>query len=142
MGPAWGRSATRLAPATINRVFAAVSSFYEYLILAGDSRAENPIQQRPDPALARVSDRHQPFMGLASRQRPVRRVVRVRTIQRLPRPLDEEQVAVLLGSLKRWRDRAMVLLMLHGLHSNRTPDRTLATGRSHKWPMPFRNTRQ
>ena len=53
-------------------------------------------------------------MGLASHQRPVRRVVRVRTIQRLPRPLDEEQVAVLVGSLKRWRDRAMVLLMLHG----------------------------
>jgi integrase len=95
-----GGSATRLAPATVNRIFAAISSFYEYLIVSGRWPTENPIQQRPDPALARVSDRHRPFMGLASHQRPVRRVVRVRTIQRLPRPLDEEQVAALLGSLK------------------------------------------
>ncbi len=51
-------SATRLAPATINRIFAAVSSFYEYLIVSGRWSAENPIQQRPDPALARVSERH------------------------------------------------------------------------------------
>ena len=109
-----GGSATRLAPATVNRIFAAISSFYEYLIVSGRWPTENPIQQRPDPALARVSDRHRPFMGLASRQRPVRRVVRVRTIQRLPRPLDEEQVAALLGALTRWRDRALVLLMLHG----------------------------
>jgi integrase len=109
-----GGSATRLAPATVNRIFAAISSFYEYLIVSGRWPTENPIQQRPDPALARVPDRHRPFMGLASHQRPVRRVVRVRTIQRLPRPLDEEQVAALLGSLKRWRDRAMMLLMLHG----------------------------
>jgi len=29
---------------------------------------------REDSALARVVDRHQPFMGRASRQRPVRRV--------------------------------------------------------------------
>jgi site-specific recombinase XerD len=50
-----GKSATRLAPASINRMFAAVSSFYEYLILSGRWAVENPIQQRPDPALARVS---------------------------------------------------------------------------------------
>ena len=109
-----GSSATRLAAATVNRILAAISSFYEYLIVAGRWPTENPIQRRPDPALARVSDRHRPFMGAASRQRPVRRVVRVKTIQRLPRPLDEEHVAALLGTLDRWRDRAMVLLMLHG----------------------------
>jgi integrase len=109
-----GQSATRLAPTTINRVFAAVSSFYEYLILAGDWRAENPIQQRPDPSLARVSERHRPFMGAASRQRPVRRAVRVKTVQHLPRPLSEKQVAALFGSLRRWRDRAVLLLMLQG----------------------------
>ena len=33
-----GNSATKLAPATINRIFAAVSSFYEYLIVAGQFR--------------------------------------------------------------------------------------------------------
>jgi integrase len=109
-----GGSTTRLAPATVNRIFAAISSFYEYLIVSGRLPTENPIQRRLDPALARVSERHRPFMGASSRQRPVRRVVRVKTVQRLPRPLDEDQVAALLGSLDRWRDRAMVLLMLHG----------------------------
>src|SRR6266550_5378840 len=39
-----GTSATRLSPATINRTFAAVSSFYEYLILSGHfTDRENPI---------------------------------------------------------------------------------------------------
>jgi integrase len=109
-----GSSTTRLAAATINRIFAAISSFYEYLIVARRWVAENPIQRRPDPALARVAERHRPFMGASSRQRPVRRVVRVKTVQRLPRPLDDDQVAALLGSLDRWRDRALVLLMLHG----------------------------
>jgi integrase len=106
-----GRSATCLAPTTINRIFATVSSFYEYLIMFGDRTSENPMQLRPDPALARVSDRHLPFIGSASRQRPVRRAVPVKTVLRLPRPLSDEQVSPLLGSLCRWRDRA---LMLHG----------------------------
>lgn len=109
-----GHSATRLAPATINRVFAAISSFYEYLIVSGHWLADNPIQQRPDPALARVPERHRPFIGPASRQRPVRRVLRVKTVQRVPRPLDSHQVEALIGTLHRWRDRALVLLMLQG----------------------------
>jgi len=109
------QSTTRLSPPTINRTFAAVSSFYEYLILSDQfTQRENPMQTRDDPARARVSDRHQPFMGRASRQRPVRRSVRVKTVQRVPRPMSEEQVTQLLESFHRWRDRAMVLLMLHG----------------------------
>lgn len=105
---------TRLAPATVNRVLAAVSSFYEYTILAGLLEAANPIEQRLDPALARVSDRYRPFVGPASRQRPVRRSVRVKTVQRVPRPLDAAQVQALLGQLRCRRDRALVLLMLQG----------------------------
>jgi integrase len=109
-----GQSATCLAATTINRVFATVSSFYEYLILLGQRTSENPMQVKIDPTLARVSDRHVPFMGTASRQRPVRRAVRVKTVLRLPRPLSDEQVAALLASLGCWRDRALMLLMLHG----------------------------
>jgi integrase len=105
---------TRLAPATVNRVLAAVSSFYEYAILTGLLEAANPIEQRPDPALARVAARHRPFAGRASRQRPVRRSVRVKTVQRVPRPLEAAQVAALLGQLRCRRDRALVLLMLQG----------------------------
>ena len=53
-------------------------------------------------------------MGAASRQRPVRRAVRVKTVQHLPRPLSEKQVAALFGPLRRCRDRAVLLLMLQG----------------------------
>src|SRR6266566_3171583 len=110
-----GHPATRLSPATINRILAAVSSFYEYLIVADlFPGRENPIQKVDDPALARVSARHRPFMGSASRQRPVRRAVRVKTVQRVPRPMSEEQIAQLRGSLRLWRDKAMILLMLQG----------------------------
>jgi integrase len=110
-----GQSGTRLSAPTINRILAAVSSFYEYLILSEQLRgSENPIQQTDDPAGARVAERHRPALGRVSRQRPIRRVVRVRTVQRVPRPLSEEQVSQLLRALHRWRDRAMLLLMLQG----------------------------
>ncbi|MGH3871974.1 MAG: tyrosine-type recombinase/integrase [Pseudonocardiaceae bacterium] len=105
---------TRLAATTVNRVLAAVSSFYEYVIMAGQYDRSNPIEKRPDPALQRVSERHRPFMGRASRQKPIRRSVRVKTVQRVPRPLDETQVQALLAQLQRLRDRAIVLLMLQG----------------------------
>jgi integrase len=110
-----GTSATRLSPATMNRIFAAVSSFYEYLILTGEfTERENPIQKRDDLALARVSERHRPFMGRLSRQRPIRRAIRVKTIQRIPRPMDDDHLDQLLASLTCKRDRAMLLLMLQG----------------------------
>ncbi len=115
VGAEGDQSALRLAPTTVNRILAAVSSFYEYLIISGYSEGdENPIRKVEDLADARVSERHKPFMGRASRQKPIRRVVRVRTARCLPRPLGEEQVAELLGSLRRWRDRAMLQLMLQG----------------------------
>lgn len=109
------RPAIRLSSSTINRILAAVSSFYEYLILSGlliDK--ENPIQRGDDPTTARVAERHRPFMGRASRQRPIRRTVRVKTVQRIPRPMDDDHVSKLLASLRLKRDRAMILLMLHG----------------------------
>ncbi|GHO57779.1 hypothetical protein KSB_62540 [Ktedonobacter robiniae] len=110
-----GFSSTRLSPATVNRAIATVSSFYEYLILSGQfSERENPIQQVADPVLARVSERHRPFMGHASRQRPIRRAVRVKTVRRVPRPMDDNPIDQLLDSLKLRRDKAMLLLMLHG----------------------------
>ena len=111
-----GASTTRLSAATINRIFAAVSSFYEYLILAGHfTERENPMRDAvPDPALARVPERHRPFMGYASHQKPMRRAVHVKMVRRVPRPMDDEQVCQLLESLSLKRDKAMILLMLHG----------------------------
>src|SRR6266568_3528044 len=110
-----GTSTTRLSPSTINRAFAAVSSFYEYLILSGSfAERENPIQKVDDRVIVRVPQRHRPFMGFARRQKPMRRTVHVKTVQRLPRPMDDEQVNMLLESLSLKRDKAMLLLMLHG----------------------------
>ncbi len=110
-----GRSTTHLSAASINRILAAVSSFYEYLILSGQLiGSENPIQKVNDPATARVSEHHRPFMGHASRQRPIRRVVRVKTVQRVPRPMSEEHIQQILSSLRTLRDKAMILLMLQG----------------------------
>jgi integrase len=53
-------------------------------------------------------------MGRASRQRPIRRAVRVKTVQHVPRPLHDAQVEGLLAELRSVRDRAIVLLMLQG----------------------------
>ncbi len=85
-----GQPATRLSPATVNRILASISSLYEYLILSGRfGGGENPIRKVPNPETARVPDHHVPFMGRASRQRPLRRAVRVKVPIRLPRPLEE-----------------------------------------------------
>jgi len=110
-----GASATHLAATTINRMLAAISSFYEYLILSGQlATRENPIQKVDDPVTGRVAERHRPFMGHASQQRPIRRVVRVKTVSRVPRPMSDEQIKALLDSLQLLRDKAMLLLMLQG----------------------------
>jgi site-specific recombinase XerD len=107
--------ARRLSPTSVNRILAAVSSFYEYLIVAGHwTQRENPIQKQEDPALARVADRHKPFMGDASRQRPIRRTLRVKTNELLPRPMADDDVRMLLNSCDRLRDQAMLLLMYQG----------------------------
>jgi integrase/recombinase XerD len=104
-----------LSPATVSRILAATSSFFEWAIAAElYTTSDNPMQKRDDAALARVPDRHQPFVGAASRQRPVRRAVRVRLPIRLPRPLSGEDIEALLASMSSLRDLAIFLLMLDG----------------------------
>lgn len=106
---------TLLSPATVNRVLAAASSFFDWAIATEVyTRGESPFQVREDPALARVPDRHQPFMGRASRQHPVRRIASVRQPIRLPRPMADAGLGAFLASLSRLRDLAMFLLMLDG----------------------------
>lgn len=109
-----GEPATRLAAATINRILAAVSSFYEFAIMGERFDRGNPIQKCVDRATQHVSDRHRPFMDGASRQQPMRRRVSVKSVQRLPRPLSEAQVTALFQALRSTRDRALLRLMLDG----------------------------
>lgn len=112
--PGGERAVPLLSAATVNRVLAAVSSFFEWAIAAEEYRGESPMQRRPDPALARVPARHQPFMGRASRQRPLRRAAGVKVPMRLPRPMAAAELEAFLTSLRRRRDLAVFLLMLDG----------------------------
>ncbi len=103
-----------LAPSTVARALAAVSSFYEWAVATERFAGENPLQRRRDLALIRVAERHQPFAGAASRQLPTRRAVRVRVPSRLPRPMRDADINALLESISTARDLAIVLLMLDG----------------------------
>lgn len=109
-----GMPATHLAPTTVNRILAAVSTFYEFAIATGYVEGPNPIQKCADPAQRYVSDRYRPFLDGISRRAPTRRCVAVKTAQRLPRPMSEAQVTALLGELRCQRDLAMMRLMLDG----------------------------
>lgn len=104
----------RLSPASVNRALAAVSSFYDWARLVGWFARENPITRVHDHAAWRVPDRHRPFLAGIAREQPTRRALRVRTVRRLPRPLEDSAVEVLLAQLKSRRDLALVRLMLDG----------------------------
>lgn len=89
-------------------------AFYDWAIAAELFDGRRPIERRPDPSWQRVTGRHRPFLGSASRRPAQRRTLAVRQPIRLPRPLSEEQVEALLGQLVCRRDRAMLLVMLQG----------------------------
>jgi integrase/recombinase XerD len=89
-----------LAPATVMRRLAAVSSLYAYLVIRGDTTiVANPVPR-----------------GLPTRRR--RRTLTnaplVRGVRRLPRILDPQQAVQLLEALRTYRDRAIVEAMLLG----------------------------
>lgn len=114
-----GRSATaagpdRLSPATVNRALAAMSSFCDWAIIAGTLTPPNPMRVSKSINKPAVTDRHRPFFEGISRRSASVRVIRVRSVHRLPRPLSDDQIERLLAELTSLRDRALVLLMLHG----------------------------
>jgi hypothetical protein len=74
----------------------------------------NPLTRVADRAITRVTERHRPFLEGISRRQPTSRVLRVKAVQRLPRPMNNDQVDALLGELRSLRDRALVHLMLDG----------------------------
>jgi len=104
----------KLSAATVNRILTGVGAFYDWAIAAELFDGRHPIERRPDPSWRRVTDRHRPFMGAASRQPAQRRTLALRQPIRLPRPLSDEQVTALFAQLVCRRDRAMMLLMLQG----------------------------
>ena len=103
-----------LSAATVNRALAAVSSFYDWAVLAGRFDGPNPIVRVVDRAAIGVTDRHRPFLSGIFQQQATRRVLQVKTVRRLPRPLDPDKVMALLDALRCRRDLALVRLMLDG----------------------------
>lgn len=94
---------TGLSPTSINRILAAVSTFFEHLVLTGaDGVMSNPLDASAGNG------------RVGQAQRPARRLKRLRRIHRIPRPLSDKQVTRLLEVMVRPRDRAMFLLMLQG----------------------------
>ena len=104
----------RLSVATVNRVLAAVSSFYEWAMITDRFDGPNPITRVHDHAATRVAEGHRPFLtGIASRS-TTRSPVRLRQVHRLPRPMLNEQVDGLIEQVRCRRDLAIIRLMLDG----------------------------
>lgn len=103
-----------LSVSTVNRVLAAVSSFYDWARITERFDGPNPIVRVEDRAAARVSERHRPFLAGITPSSPTRSVVRPRQVHRLPRPMAGDQVDALVAELRCRRDLAIVRLMLDG----------------------------
>jgi len=109
-----GERGARLSTATINRVLAAVSSFYEWGRITERFDGPNPIIRVHDRAAARVSERHRPFLTGVVPPRPIRSPVRLRQVHRVPRPMSNEDIDALIAQLRCRRDLAIIRLMLDG----------------------------
>jgi integrase len=109
-----GERSARLSTATINRVLAAVSSFFEWARFTDRFAGPNPITRIHDRAAAHVAERHRPFLTGVTSQSALRSPVRLRQIHRLPRPMADEQVDALIAQLRTRRDLAIIRLMLDG----------------------------
>ena len=88
-----------MALSTIKRRLSTLSGFYAYLVAIGEL------------------DRSPVLRGLATRasvRRGGRQVGLIRPVRLLPRVLEPAEVNLLLGALRKWRDRAMVEAMVLG----------------------------
>lgn len=109
----WPGGGVRSA-ATINRTLVAMSSFCDWAVVAELIAAPNPMRIDRRAKVFPVTDRHRPFLEGVTRSPRDERLIRVRSVHRLPRPLEDDQVERLLGAVACLRDRALMLLMLHG----------------------------
>ena len=104
----------RLSPASTNRALSAIGSFYNWAEFSGRFAGPNPIRWVEDRTAFLVTDRYRPFLDGVVRITPTARPLRVKVVRRLPRPIADDQIEVLLRKLRSLRDLAMVRLMLDG----------------------------
>ena len=94
-------------PATVNKITAAMTSFYDYHAANGVGVVERIVVWRH---IARR--RYKPFLHHVTKGRPVRRSrLRVRQPEMLPRTLTAAEVQQLLDACTRRRDRFLVALL-------------------------------
>lgn len=104
-----------LSARTCNRILAAVSSFYEFLITCERyGGRENPILKQADSASLRAAGRWRPPLVNSKKQIPVRRTLRIKTVDSLPRPMPDETYRALISAMRTKRDRALLELMHEG----------------------------
>jgi integrase/recombinase XerD len=98
------------AATTINHRLAAITGLYGFRSMR-DPAAPNPVPTGHQTRWVHSAERSG-LLGHLARPKPRSRL-RLREPRRLPRPLDSEQAAALLRSLRSWRDRAIAGLMLY-----------------------------
>jgi integrase/recombinase XerD len=109
-----GEYVPRLSGATVNRVLAAVSSFYEWARITDRFDGPNPMTRIQHRAAVRVSEGYRPFLAGIAPRSSLRSPLRLRQIHRMPRPLADDDVDRLIAELRSRRDLAMIRLMLDG----------------------------
>jgi site-specific recombinase XerD len=103
------------APATINRRLAAISGLFGFQEMR-DPDARSPIRGGRTARL-RSSGERSGLLAHLAKPKP-RSKLRLREPRRLPRGLSREESAMLLGSFRSWRDRAIGgLMLMSGLRS-------------------------
>ncbi len=98
--------AAKRSASTVNRMLAAVVSFYEFQGRRGNTLARELVVRTRS---GRGS--YKPFLHGIARARPRGRVVRLPEPQRLPRTLSLEQVAAVIDCQQRLRDRFLFALL-------------------------------
>lgn len=110
------RGSSHVAASTINRRMAAVSGFYQYLVISGRI-AHNPVPYGQVNHGWRTGGRVKGLLGHTAQKRKKMRLA-VKMDRRLPRGLTRTEVIRLFASFRTDRDRALALLMLYsGLRS-------------------------
>jgi integrase/recombinase XerD len=95
------------AASTVNKILAAVSSFYDFQARSGSVVAERLHAWR------QIANRsYKPFLHHVTKSKPMRTsVLRVRTVSRLPATLTADHVGALVESCDRLRDRFLLMLL-------------------------------